>query len=276
MGLGLTDVRPWASQIDPYRIVVSGSTRDWNYTEREGIYFTTTGGGPFEFMNANSELAAYAAKMYVNPDDRYFLLGAPDSVSFDYGRTWGTIRDGLDSGTTIRHIYQSHGDVLLWTNTGMYCFRDDRWRHLRTADGAPLLVEGPLELKHSTPVNVQASDEYIYALAPGYGVYRTRLGPLTDVENPPCIRSSSLNMELFPNPAIGDLKIRWSVNEGSIITISILDLLGREVWRWTGDGGVGSRVWSRRRGDASALPAGVYYVQLLSGHERDVATVILK
>lgn len=276
VGLGLTDVRPWASQIDPYRIVVSGSTKDWNYTDREGIYFTATGGSPFEFMNANSELAVYAANMYVNPDDRYFLLGVPDSGSFDYGRTWETIRDGLDPGTTIRYIYQSHGEVLLWTDTGIYCFRDDRWQHLRTPEGAPLLVEGPWELRRSTPVNVQAGDDYIYALAPGYGVYRTRLGPLTGVATPPDIRGTGLNLELFPNPAAGDLTIRWSGNEGSIITISILDLLGREVWRWTGDGSVGSRVWSGRRVDASPLPAGVYFIQLLSGQEFDVATMILQ
>lgn len=65
-----------------------------------------------------------------------------------------TIGVSSDPGTTIRHIYQSHGDVLLWTDTGIYCFRDDRWQHLRTPEGAPLLVEGPRELRRSTPVNV--------------------------------------------------------------------------------------------------------------------------
>ncbi len=276
VGLGLTDVRPWASQNDAYRVVVSGSTKDWNYTEREGIYFTATGGSPFEFMNANSDLAVYAANMYVNPDDRYFLLGVPDSGSFDYGRTWQTIRDGLDPGTTIRQIYQSHCDVLLWTDTGLYCFRDDRWQHLRTPEGAPLLVEGPWELERSTPVNVQTGDDYIYALAPGYGMYRTRLGPLTGVENSPDIRGTGLNLELFPNPSAGDVTIRWHGQAGSLITITIRDLLGREVWRWTGDGSVGSQKWSRRRLDTFFLPAGVYFIQLLSGHGFDVATMILR
>jgi len=182
--------------------------------------------------------------------------------------------DGLDRGTSNLQIHQSHGDVLLRTTTGMYRFRNDRWEHLRTPDGKPLHADEPREFGEATAMSMEMNDTYLYALIPTYGLFRTPVGFTTHTASQPDV--GSMRMDLYPNPSAGDVTIRWSGYDASLVTITVVDCLGREIKSWTGEDSAGTTIWNGTREDETRVPPGVYVVRILGDRTCDVKTVIIR
>ncbi|MGA2296281.1 MAG: T9SS type A sorting domain-containing protein [FCB group bacterium] len=74
--------------------------------------------------------------------------------------------------------------------------------------------------------------------------------------------NSNNSLTIFPNPASNELKISYNLNANKYVTISIIDVLGNEVYSATEQGLAGT---NNSKIDLSVLPQGVYYLKLSAG-----------
>ncbi|MGA2296279.1 MAG: T9SS type A sorting domain-containing protein, partial [FCB group bacterium] len=76
------------------------------------------------------------------------------------------------------------------------------------------------------------------------------------------LNNANNSITIFPNPASNELRISYNLNANKKVTISIVDVLGNEVYSATEQGLAGT---NNTKIDLSALPQGVYYLKLSSG-----------
>jgi hypothetical protein len=98
-------------------------------------------------------------------------------------------------------------------------------------------------------------------------------------QNPPCVLSipevasaEGLNMVVFPNPAGTSSMLQYNLPENGRVTISLRDMLGREIQNFQGTQQTGMNVWTV---DVSTLPEGVYFYQLTFGDRTIVEKVVV-
>lgn len=78
---------------------------------------------------------------------------------------------------------------------------------------------------------------------------------------------NELGASIFPNPAVGDVQLRFDLDQAAAIEISIYDADGRIVSIESGRGVAGT---NQINIDASMIPAGNYYLQLASGGKTSI------
>jgi hypothetical protein len=80
-----------------------------------------------------------------------------------------------------------------------------------------------------------------------------------------------------PNPAAVEVAIRFRVDGGPPATISIFDLCGRRVRRFTdvASAGEGSLFWRLDADGGARLPSGLYFIRLETTHQRIVRPVMV-
>jgi photosystem II stability/assembly factor-like uncharacterized protein len=257
-------VRPWPTQGNPLRIVVAASELNPIATfDYSGLYLTEDGGQSFEWINRSDRLGG---RLFTTQSDRIFYY---DSSSTDYGRTWETMREGLDSATTSVDHYQSHGRTLTITNTGMYLFDDDRWKLLRDADGNSIWDERMVAFRHGAAIYLDYSGTHVYVAIPDRGLYRIATQPVTSVVSPPIPTTGKLNV--YPNPAGTKVTIAWQgIDESRGGLVRILDVLGREIARFNAPSEGDAIDWDCRGAGGHSISPGMYVIRFTD--EREIVT----
>ena len=87
--------------------------------------------------------------------------------------------------------------------------------------------------------------------------------------------AQELTVRATPNPAMSWVRIQYPPSlPGTKVSLAVYDAQGRCV-RTLGGSGAGSELWDGRDGAGRRLPAGVYWVNLVSGHNRQSVKVTL-
>jgi hypothetical protein len=119
---------------------------------------------------------------------------------------------------------------------------------LNTADSDSLLAEGEFRFVHN-------SDSGSFVLPVWLGV-----GPVEVPENESALPQEFGINSVYPNPFNSWTNVRFYLENNDPVTLSIVDILGREVRKlWDGDGemGVNSISWN-----ATDVPSGIYFIRL--------------
>jgi len=105
-----------------------------------------------------------------------------------------------------------------------------------------------------------------------FGISRRRPPGTAGVDDPPMNDDAVLMLEARPNPARGELQFSWrgGLLRGAV-TISLYDLLGREVACCGGKGEDG-----RAHCEVGPLPPGTYIAQLRCGERMSTTTIVLR
>ena len=94
------------------------------------------------------------------------------------------------------------------------------------------------------------------------------------VEGPPDLASRELALTASPNPVRSGARISYALDRTSAVTVGIYDVAGRLVRALSsGLAGPGEKVvhWNRRTTGGRAVPAGTYYVRVVTPHETAVS-----
>jgi photosystem II stability/assembly factor-like uncharacterized protein len=269
-------VTPWPSQLDPLRIVIVAIEKDPLQNDVGGFYYTPDGGRSYSCININERDNNHTYNLYTTNADRYFLYNTADSCSVNYGCTWARTQSGLYSNVKQIQNFQSHGEVVLETDAGMYIFRDEQWNLLRDPEGNSIWTAAMHEMKHGWPIHIDITDIYVYVLIPNYGLYRIKYAPLTNRIETGTIRQLEPRLQIYPNPAAGEVTIRYSnVDETSTSTLYVFDILGRTVWTSQSTQREGFAAWHLTKQDGSRIQTGLYFVKLECGMDTVIEKVMV-
>ena len=79
---------------------------------------------------------------------------------------------------------------------------------------------------------------------------------------------NSLNMNIFPNPASDLLSVQFNNSDGNIVSIKILDMMGRVVMN------VGESRLHQTDIDISKIPSGCYYLVIMTNKHKECRSII--
>lgn len=226
--ISCSSVSPCPTQRDPLRIIVTASERNpiplFDYS---GLYLIENGGNSVECVNRSDELGG---PKFTTSTDRIFRHWPEDMSSTDYGRTWESMRVGLDTNTTTMENYQSHGWTLTATNTGIYLFDDERWNLLRDRDGNSIW-NNQIQAKLDGGIgDLEYTGDYVYAKLNNRGLYRIATQPVTGIRSLNPANPSSMQLEVSPNPLPpGRRQLRVTARglQPGPALLMVTDLLGR-------------------------------------------------
>jgi photosystem II stability/assembly factor-like uncharacterized protein len=184
--------------------------------------------------------------------------------SEDAGATWKNITLGLPTVPiwTIAVSAESYDDVLyVGTSVGIF-YRDNKTGKFIEYQNAQM-PKGTIV----TDLKIHAASRRIFAATHGHGIWRADL-----FDNPQYVYSfatpkvdRNVFLSVYPNPSTGMVKVVWDNEKIPIESLKITDLMGRTVHN-------DSQFKDKSYVDMSALPTGVYVIQL----KTDVETIAKK
>lgn len=270
--LYVTGMHPWPLQLDPAKMMVTAWQDHWLYDEDEGIYISTEGAKKLFWTYRGPLSFPLSERLYAGYDDRLFKPSTPELSSPDYGATWDTLKAGLDPGTEGMRLFQSHEEVLLHTNTGIYQYKDDKWKMLQYSDGSPVFSKDIYDKAQihdeSTDrllITVEKYGNEIYVMIPKHGLYHTSLSSSTHAENAKQVESRDVLRSLYPIPASQNLVIELDNTNVHPVIVRISDMLGNIVWEATVDDGRQKIIWSCVKRDGARVNPGVYIISVTNG-----------
>jgi len=271
--LYVTGMHPWPLQLDPAKMMVTAWQDHWLYDEDEGIYIATDRAQKLFWTYRGPLSHPLSERLYAGYDDRLFKPSTPELSSTDFGATWDTLKTGLDPGTEGMRLFQTHEEVLLHTNTGIYQYQDDRWRKLQYSDGSPVFskdIYGKAQIHDSSStdpllISVEKYGNEIYVMIPKHGLYHTSLSSSTHVENAKQVKSRDVLRSLYPNPASQNLVIELDNTNVHPVIVRISDVLGNIVWEATVDDGRQKIIWGCVRSNGARVNPGVYFISATNG-----------
>jgi photosystem II stability/assembly factor-like uncharacterized protein len=184
--------------------------------------------------------------------------------SEDAGITWTNITLGLPTVPiwTIAVSAESYDDAIyVGTGVGVF-YRDNKTGKFIEYQNTQM-PKGTIV----TDLKIHAASRRIYAGTYGHGIWRADL-----FDNPQYVYSltapkvdRNIFLSVYPNPSTGMVKVVWDNEKIPIESLKITDLMGRTVHN-------DSQFKDKSYVDMSALPTGVYVIQL----KTDVETIAKK
>lgn len=98
------------------------------------------------------------------------------------------------------------------------------------------------------------------------------LYPLYTAIEPESVRPGRFSLEVYPNPSRDEATVQISTALASWVTVSVLDILGRNVMRLDSEPAVGTRLISI---DTGSLRPGVYFVRTSDGRVTSTARLVV-
>ncbi len=196
----------------------------------------------------------------------YRARGAPPSMN-DAGTISPTAAGGSyaftpeQSAAALRHMYRTYPRV--W---GPYGFRDalNPARDWYATDFLGI-DQGPIVLMIENGRTGAIWEAFMRNEAIQRGLARAGFTAYVSAEEASGVRSRLHIEALYPSPGAGKVQLRLSEGGAVPLDVRVYDVLGREVQVAGGaERGAGARAIEV---DLTALPAGIYYVQVRSGEE---------
>ena len=184
--------------------------------------------------------------------------------SFDEGRHWHQINEGLTDTTIMDLAIHSDGTLLAVT------YEHGIFRSANDGDTWEPVNDGLADL-HTTALAI-APDGIAY-VGTSTGVYRSTSTIATSAESPVEAPRSFALEKNFPNPFNSTTRIRFQLPEPGFVTLTIYDMLGREVAWPVND--IRSSGTHEVAFDAPGLPGGVYLYRLVAGANSATRTLTI-
>ncbi len=102
------------------------------------------------------------------------------------------------------------------------------------------------------------------------GLDNVRLQWIPEPTSSAPVPENQLAAEAFPNPFNPSVTIRWSAPAGTVATVQVHDLLGRQVaslFNGVMSGSSGEVVWHGKSDDGIPAAAGLYLCRIVAGGE---------
>ena len=185
-------------------------------------------------------------------------------LSTDQGATW-TATHSMPFATSPIALHVHGRDLFAGTSKGV----------LRSSDLGAIWAPINDGLPVNMFVNWLSSDgQYLYAGMNSHSVWRRPLAEITAVtETPGTLPEHFAIQQNYPNPFNPTTSIRYQVAEPRHVTVTVYDLLGRNVATLVDrdqQSGSYQITW-----DASSTPSGVYYYRIDAGNFSDVRKMLL-
>jgi hypothetical protein len=266
-------MHPWPLQLDPKKMMVTAWQDHWLYDQDEGIYISTEGAKKLYWTNRGPLSFPISDRLFASYDDRLFKPSTPELSSSDYGATWDTLKTGLDPGTEEMQVFQSHEEVLLHTNTGIYRYENGMWEKLRYSDGMPVFSKDIFRKTQihrsfntvTLPISIEKYSDDVYVMIPKHGLYHVSLNMITHIESTKQANRRNLLMSLYPNPAYHNLVIELDKTTMYPIILQICDVLGNIIWETTVQDDGEKVIWSCVKSNGARVNPGVYIISATSG-----------
>lgn len=194
-----------------------------------------------------------ATKIYAAFNTNYNQINL--YFSSDGGETWQDISKPLPKGIRINvikvcELITEYTDNLIYagTNKGVYYTSFDSKEWIPFSDDLPLTIVNDIE--------IQISTGEIFAATYGRGIWKTNLVTIVSAKT-----EENNNIKLYPMPSKNRFFIEFPAsfaNEGAILNISIINVLGFEVYNKTVN-------FEPKIEVNHNLPTGVYYILINNG-----------
>lgn len=157
--------------------------------------------------------------------------------STDAGENWKNIsgnleenNDGTGNGPAVFYVEFLHketGEDILYagTSTGLYSLEDLNSNNISwTQEGAYIIGNIPVNM-----IKTRTHDELVAVATHGNGMYSIRYKDISSVQENNLQTEAVVLHQNAPNPFTDKTKIRFNLDEGSHVKLSIYDLNGRQI-----------------------------------------------
>jgi len=241
---------------------------------------------PIEISIPNAESGARVIDIAINPEDgneilvvmsNYNIIGLYHSI--DGGENYvavegNLIGDAVNPGPSLRTaaILPYDGDTYYFvgTSTGLYSTIQLNGNSTIWTQESPLGL-GNVIVQH---LAVRSSDNIIVAATHGRGVFKGRPNGAVGIINEKNILLKDFNLsQNYPNPFNPTTNIQYSIPTESFVTVSIFDILGKEV----------ATIINKKQSagsyktnfNASKLPSGIYFYRINAGNFSETKKMML-
>jgi len=231
-------------------------------TDPYGVYLSTNSGQGWSQTSLNNKIVMALA---ITPNGTNILAGTNDAgvyISSNNGSNWTQILNVL----YVTSIAVDNSNYYVGTaDSGVYFSGNGGQTWTQKNEGLGDLSVSSLYLQ---PYG------YIYAGTTFHSVYRRPLSDFTGLKNPggQIPKNFSLSQN-YPNPFNPSTNIKFVVPKSSFITITIYDVLGREITTLVNEQlkpGNYSVDW-----DAGKYASGVYFYKLSAGYFSETKLMVL-
>jgi len=189
--------------------------------------------------------------------------------STDMGTSWTDISNNLPDAPIDAFAVDNITSTTLYlgNDVGMYVSFNSGQSWQVLGEGLPILPIGDIE--------VHPTEHFLVAGTYGRSMYKIDLDLVTDVEGNEnqAVTSSFLLEQNYPNPFNPNTIIKFSIQQSSDVIIKIFDILGNEITVLVNEEkSAGSYEVDF---DATSLPSGIYFYQLLAGNFVETKKMVL-
>lgn len=183
-----------------------------------------------------------------------FLDGQKVYHSTDGGISWENISYNLPN-IPVNTIVHQHGSdnnlIYIGTDAGVFYTWDDHNQWELYSTDLPNVIISELEIHYGS--------EKLFAATFGRGIWMADLASATSSGRNTDIESK---LHIYPNPSSGDMNIQYAGLPDGMLTIEVVDILGKSVYQKNLQENIGN---GSIRVQADLKP-GVYFVRLHSGN----------
>jgi photosystem II stability/assembly factor-like uncharacterized protein len=236
------------------------------------LYKTSNKGGSWEKITRTADRFTYR-KMYYPTRSTGYAIG----VHYDLmSRAYKEICKSEDGGDSWSSIYL---DELPYQGefTGVY-FADEstgfvtvnNGRIMKTTDGGNTWEE---DFRTNLLFGIDGTGEHAWAIG-DYGTIVTnqaRSMISNGIPDPGTVQHMLPITSIHPNPFRSQTDIAISMDQGGPVTITVTDLMGRRVGRYSGHLPAGECIWTFHGGH---LAEGMYLVSVTAGNQTGTARII--
>lgn len=235
-------------------------------TDGQGMYRSTNNGD--SWSAANGGITDLYLRAIAKKTGGIVFVGTNIGGVFrsnDFGQTWTEVNTNLTTLSIASLVVHPNGDVYVGTSGGGV-FRSTNnggsWSEVNS--GLTNLFVYALAVD---------SSKYIFAGTAGDGDFRS-IQPVTTAIHEDLVQAISYSLEQnYPNPFNPRTRLRFVIQNSSIVTLSVYNILGNTVATLV-DGKRISEGSHEINFDASGLASGVYYYRLVAQTERSGETFV--
>jgi photosystem II stability/assembly factor-like uncharacterized protein len=239
---------------------------DYYYTGgRGGAIYKTTNDGTDWVKVYQGIPEAVIMDLLITPEGNIFATSLREGIlrSTDQGQSWELKSNGVNTNWIRSLALDSGGDLILGGYT------EGIWKSTDKGDN---WIDITSNMNHITVRKFLLYEKELY-LATDESVWKSNPDSLTSAAEDDIKPKEYFLSQNYPNPFNPSTTIKYSLPQTGRVTLSIYDLLGREVVKLIDEekpAGEYETQWN-----ASSHPSGVYFMRMQAGEFSEVRKVVL-
>ena len=191
--------------------------------------------------------------------------------SYDFGATWANCSGDFPGipANTIAINPNNHDHLYVGTDLGVYMSIDRGVTWTSYNDNLPNV--------HVLDLHYYAADSSLRAGTHGRGIWKTPAADPSLVSTQEHFAVETI-ISVYPNPTKENATISYSTKQFGNVNVKVLDQLGQQVTElYDGEQSQGnhSLIWNGKNSNGQQVPAGIYFIRIISGNTATTAKVII-